>query len=134
MNRDLESDREVEHFAEPHTPAFSRLPHHTTDRRTPKFNIAPTNRAKSDQEEAIQRALEKREQENTPFDDLALEFGIPKTALCNRFQGMPSRQKAHENHQVLTLAWGMRFFNELVNWMLEDFLLDWIYSRQWRQG
>ena len=80
MYRDLESDREVEHFAEPHTPAFSRLPHHTTDRRAPKFNMAPTNRAKSDRQEAIQRALEKREQENTPFDDLALEFGIPKTA------------------------------------------------------
>ena len=73
--------------------------------------MAPTNRAKSDRE-AIQRALEKREQENTLFDDLALEFGIPKTALYNRFQGMPSRQKAHENHQVLTPG-------------MEDALLQW---------
>ena len=74
--------------------------------------MAPTNRAKSDREEAIQRVLKKREQENTLFDDLALEFGIPKTTLYNRFQGMPSRQKAHENHQVLTPG-------------MEDALLQW---------
>ena len=64
--------------------------------------MAPTNRAKGDREEAIQRALEKKEQENIPFDDLALEFGIPKTTLYNRSRGMTSRQKAHENHQALT--------------------------------
>ena len=64
--------------------------------------MAPTNSAKSDREEAIQRALEKRGRENTPFDDLALEFGIPKTTLYNRFRGMTSRQKAHEKYQVLS--------------------------------
>ena len=47
---------------------------HSTYR--PKFNMAPTKRAKSDREEAIQRAPEKRKQENESFDDLALEFGI----------------------------------------------------------
>ena len=35
--------------------------------------MAPTNSAKSDREEAIQRALEKRGRENTPVNDLALE-------------------------------------------------------------
>ena len=52
-----------------------------TKRHPPKTHTAPTNRAKSDQEEAIQRALEKRDHENTSFDDLALEFGIPTTIL-----------------------------------------------------
>ena len=112
MDRDLESDREVEHFVEPHTPAFCRPSHHTTDQRASKFNMALTNRTKSDREEAIQRALAKRERENTPFDDLALEFGIPKTALYNRFRGMSSRRKAHENHQALTPS-------------MEDALLQW---------
>ena len=56
--------------------------------------MAPTNRTRSDQEEAIQHAL-KREEENTLFDDLALEFG-----------GMESRQKAHENYQALTSSIG----------------------------
>ena len=69
-DRDLETDRDMERFVEPHTPALSRLSLHTADRRAPKFNMAPTNRAKSDREEAIQRDLEKREQENTPFDEL----------------------------------------------------------------
>ena len=66
----------MERFVEPHTPAFSRLSLHTADLRAPKLNMAPTNRAKSDREEAVQRALEEKEQENTPFDDLTLEFGI----------------------------------------------------------
>ena len=77
-DRDLETDRDMERFVEPHTPALSRLSLHTADRRAPKFNMALTNRAKSDREEAIQRDLEKREQENTPFDDLTLEFGIQR--------------------------------------------------------
>ena len=68
--------------------------------------MAPTNRAKSDREEAIQRALEKRVQGNTPFDDLTLEFGIQKATLYNRFRGMKSRQKAHENYQVLSPSMG----------------------------
>ena len=72
----METDRDMERFVEPHIPALSRLSLHTADRRTPKFNMAPTNRAKSDREKAIQRDLEKREQENRPFDDLTLEFGI----------------------------------------------------------
>ena len=71
MHRDLESDREVR-FVESHTyPTFPCL---TSDRRAPKFNMAPTNREKSYREEARQRALEKGEQENTHFYDLALEF------------------------------------------------------------
>ena len=74
--------------------------------------MAPTNIAKSDREEAIQRALEKRGWENTPFDDLVLEFGIPKTTLFNRFQGMTSLQKAHEKYQVLSRS-------------MEDALLQW---------
>ena len=112
VDRDLESNREVEHFVEPHTPAFCRPSHHTTDQRASKCNMAPTNRTKSDREEAIQRALAKRERENTPFDDHALEFGIPKTTLYNRFWGMSSRRKAHENHQALTPG-------------MEDALLQW---------
>ena len=80
-DRDLETDRDMERFVEPHTPALSRLSLHTADRRAPTFNMAPTNRAKSDREEAIQHDLEKREQENTPFDDLTLEFGIQKATL-----------------------------------------------------
>ena len=72
----------------------------------------PTNRTKSDREEAVQRALEKRGRENTPFDDLALEFGIPKTTLYNRFRGMTSWQKAHEKYQVLSPG-------------MEDALLQW---------
>ena len=35
VDRDLEFDREVKHFVEPHTPAFSRPSHYTTDRRHP---------------------------------------------------------------------------------------------------
>ena len=58
--------------------------------------MAPTNRAKSDREEAIQCALEKRDQENTPFDDLELEFGILKTTTYNCFREMKSRQKAQK--------------------------------------
>ena len=54
----------------------------------------------------------KREREDTYFDDLALEFGIPKTTLYNRFRGMTSHQKAHENHQALTPG-------------VEDALLQW---------
>ena len=101
-DRDLEMDRDLEYFVEPHNPAFSRCFHHTFDRSPPKFHMAPTNRTKSDREEAIQHALEKRGRENTPFDDLALEFGIPKTTLYNCFRGMTSRQKAHEKYQVLS--------------------------------
>ena len=74
--------------------------------------MAPTNRTKSDQEEAIQCALVKRSQENTPFEDLALEFGILKTTLYSRFRGMTSRQKAHEKSQVLSPS-------------MEDTLLQW---------
>ena len=86
--------------------------------------MAPTNRAKSDREEAIQRDLEKREQENTPFDDLTLEFGIQKATLYNRFCGMKSRQKAHEDYQVLSPSMGVHFYNGLVNRNLKDFLPD----------
>ena len=43
-------------------------------------------------------------------------------------------QKAYENHQVLSLSMEGALFNGLVNWMLEDFFLDWIYSRRWRQS
>ena len=50
--------------------------------------MAPTKDEKSSREKEIQRALEKREQKNTPFDDLALEFGIPKTNLFNHFREM----------------------------------------------
>ena len=46
-NGDLESDREVEHFVEPYTPALSRLSHHTSGRGTPGFNMALTNHAES---------------------------------------------------------------------------------------
>ena len=46
-DRDLESDREVEHFVGPHTPVLSRLSHHTSDRGAPRFNMAPTNHAES---------------------------------------------------------------------------------------
>ena len=74
--------------------------------------MAPTNRAKSDREEAVQRALEKRDQENTPFDDLELEFGILKTRIHNCFREMKSRQKAHEKYQVLSPS-------------MEDALLQW---------
>ena len=108
-DRDLESDRDLEHFVEPHNPAFSR---HNPDRAPPKIHMAPTNSAKSDREEAIQRALEKRGRENKPFDDLALEFGIPKTKLFNRFRGMTSWQKAHKKYQVLSRS-------------MEDALLQW---------
>ena len=96
-DRDSESDRDLEYVVEPHNPAFSR---HTPDRAPPKIQMAPTNCTKSDREEAIQRALEKRGRENTPFDDLTLEFGIPKTTLFNRYGGMSSRQKAHKKYQV----------------------------------
>ena len=74
--------------------------------------MAPTNRAKSDREETIQRALEKRDQENTPFDDLELEFGILKTRIYNCFREMKSRQKAHEKYQVLSPS-------------MEDAVLQW---------
>ena len=80
-DRDLETDRDMGRFVEPHTPVLSRLSLHTAGRGAPKFNMAPTNRAKSDREAAIQRDLEKRDQENTPFDDLTLEFGIQKATL-----------------------------------------------------
>ena len=114
----------MERFVEPHTPALSRISFHTADRRAPKFNMAPTNRAKSDREEAIQRDLEKREQENTPFDDLTLEFGIQKATPYNRFCGMKSHQKAHEDYQVLSPSMGVHFYNGLVNRNLKDFLPD----------
>ena len=91
------TDRDLEHFVEPHNPAFSRPSRHTPDRAPHKIHMAPTNSVKSDREEAIQRALEKRGRENTPFDDLALEFGILKTTLFNHFRGMTSRQKAYKN-------------------------------------
>ena len=110
-DRDLEMDRDLEHFVESHNPAFSRPSHHTSDRAPPKIHIAPTNRAKSDREEAIQRTLEKRDQENTSFDDLALEFGIPKTTLyC--FRGVASRLKAHKKYQMPSRS-------------IEDGLLQW---------
>ena len=86
--------------------------------------MAPTNRAKSDREEEIQRDLEKREQENTSFDDLTLEFGIQKATLYNRFCGMKSRQEAHEDYQVLGPSMGVHFYNGLVNRNLKDFLPD----------
>ena len=86
--------------------------------------MAPTHREKSDREEAIQRDLEKREQENTPFDDLTLEFGIQKATLYNRFSGMKPRQKAHEDYQVLSPSMGVHFYNGLVNRNLKDFLPD----------
>ena len=52
-DRDLETDRDMERFVEPHTPALSRLSFHTADRRAPKFNMAPTSHAESDRKDAI---------------------------------------------------------------------------------
>ena len=43
---------------------------------------------------------------------LHCNLAFPKTALYNRFLRMPSRQKAHENHRVLTPG-------------MEDALLQW---------
>ena len=114
----------MERFIEPHTPALSRLSFHTADRRAPKFNVAPTNRAKSDREEAIQRDLEKREQENTPFDDMTLEFGIQKATLYNCFCRMKSHQTAYEDYQVRGPSIGVRVWDGLVDRNLKDFLPD----------
>ena len=83
-------------------------------------------------QQTVQKATERkqfsvilrREQENTPFDDLTLEFGIQKAMLHNRFCGMKSRQKAHEDHQVLSPSMGVHFYNGLVNRNLKDFLPD----------
>ena len=61
--------------------------------------MAPTNHAKSNREEAVQRALGERDRENIPFGDLTLEFGIPEAALSDRFQEMVSRQRAYKSYQ-----------------------------------
>ena len=95
-----------------------------------RFNVAPTNYTKGNPEEAILNSLEKREQENTPCDDLIREFGIPKTTLYNHFQGMVSCQKAHKNHQGWAIVWRMHFCNRLMNGMLKCSVLDWMHSRQ----
>ena len=94
-DRGLETDRDLEtyaymdleHFVEPQNHAINRPSHHTSDRAPPKIHMVPTNRAKSNREEAIQLAFEWRDQENMPFDDLALEFAIPKITLYNRSEG-----------------------------------------------
>ena len=55
-------------------------------------------------EEKIQRALEKRDREGTSFQDLAIEFGVPRSTLNDRARGGKSRQKAHEEEQTLPPA------------------------------
>ena len=98
VDRDLESDREVEHFAGPHTHTVSRPPSSDLGLTAPQINMAPTNREKSDHEETIQCILEKRERENIRFDDLVLEFGIPKATHCGGSRSMKSCQRARENY------------------------------------
>ena len=55
-------------------------------------------------EEEIWRALEKRDREGTSFQDLASEFGVPRSTLNNRARGGISRRKAHEEEQALPPA------------------------------
>ena len=73
-DRDLETYMDLEHPVEPQNPAFNRPSHHTSDQAPPKIYMVPTDRAKSDREEAIQIALEWRDQENMPFDDLCCKL------------------------------------------------------------
>ena len=98
VDRDLGSDREVEHFAEPHTHTVSRPSSSDLGLTAPQINMAPTNREKSDHEETVQCVLEKRGREYIRFDDLVLEFGIPKATLYHGSQSMKSWQRARENY------------------------------------
>ena len=54
--------------------------------------------------ENIRCALEKRDQEGTSFQDLAVEFRVPRSTLNDRARGGKSRQKAHEEEQALPPA------------------------------
>ena len=58
------------------------------------------NDEEADREHRIQQALQKRRTEHTTYRDLSLEFGIPPSTLCDRFNGL-DRQKAHESHQPI---------------------------------
>ena len=102
VDRDLEPDREVEHFAEPHTHTVSRPSSSDLGLTAPQINMAPTNREKSDHEETIQCVLEKRERENIRFYNLVLEFSIPKATLYNSSQSIKSCQRARENYSPRT--------------------------------
>ena len=55
-------------------------------------------------EEKIRCALEKRDREGTSFQDLASEFGVPRSTLNDRARGGISRRKAHEEEQALPPA------------------------------
>ena len=48
--------------------------------------------------------LEKRDLEGTSFQDLAIEFGVPRSTLNDRVRGGKSRRKAHEEEQTLPPA------------------------------
>ena len=99
VDRDLESDREVEHFAEPHTHTVAQPSSSDLGLTAPQINMAPTNRAKGYHEEQF-NVFSRRESERTyiRFDDLVLEFGIPKVILYNGSQSMKSCQRARENY------------------------------------
>ena len=84
-----------------------------------KINIAPTNRAKRDREEAVQRALwvggEEGLRGGAPLGGPALEYSIPETMLYNHPRGMASRQKLMKTVKSYAPAWRMRFCNGLAN-------------------
>ena len=63
-------------------------------------------------EEEIRRALEKRDREGTFFQDLASEFGVPRSTLNGRVRGGISHRKAHEEEQALPPA----IEDELQKW------------------
>ena len=55
-------------------------------------------------EENIRCTLEKRGREGTSFQDLASEFGVPRSTLNDRARGGISHRKAHEEEQALPPA------------------------------
>ena len=55
-------------------------------------------------EENIRCTLEKRGREGTSFQDLASEFGVPRSTLNDRARGGISHRKAHEEEQALSPA------------------------------
>ena len=48
--------------------------------------------------------MEERAEKGTPSVDLSQQYGVLKSTLYNRSQGMQTHQKSHEAYQALTLA------------------------------
>ena len=75
--------------------------------------MRPTNSTSVDKEATLQQAIAAFRNKEKSVADAIAEFNVPRRTFFDRLNGKPPRNKAHENHQLLTLAEE----KELVRWI-----------------